>query len=278
MRHLARVVDHLAAVAQREMLERLLGERVTRSGRADEPGHLGGVQRLGRRHDVGVRLRWLADPPSRTGPCGSRAAATRRPSGPRAAPHRRRVSSSALAENVSAPSVSITACGRLGVEQVVGRQRADRGERLRADHVGQLAGGGGRGQQLVELVLVDADELDLDSGRLGELGDDLLRLGHPVRDGVAGPDHDLVVLATATSLLLEPSTTGRQAEQDKNRCERRSARRVKVNIRCSFAQVQVLLVTLVVALAWVDGASRRDDTNLAYGRRTTYAHLSQIYD
>src|SRR5829696_6935677 len=52
------------------------------------------------------------------------------------------------------------------------------------------------------------------------------------------------------------------------------ARRVEVNIRCSFAQADPL-VTPVVALAWPYASSPRR-TPVRAAPETTYAHLSRI--
>ena len=63
-------------------------------------------------------------------------------------------------------------------------------ERDAAHHVGQVAGRGVGGEDLVELVLGDRGELDLDPGLLGEGVDDLLGRGHPVGEVLLDPDGD----------------------------------------------------------------------------------------
>ena len=78
------------------------------------------------------------------------------------------------------------------------REGAQRAERQRADHVGQVAGGGVGGEHLVELVLGDRDQLDVDPALLGEGVDDLLGGGDPVGQVLDDPDRDAVAVAAAT--------------------------------------------------------------------------------
>ena len=74
----------------------------------------------------------------------------------------------------------------------------------RADHVGQVAGGGVGGEELVELVLGDGDELDLDPALRGEGVDDLLGGGDPVGQVLQDPDGDAVGVTAATPPSSSP--------------------------------------------------------------------------
>ncbi|MEE3922354.1 hypothetical protein V2I01_40900 [Micromonospora sp. BRA006-A] len=93
-------------------------------------------------------------------------------------------------ERVPAEPVDHRAVG-VGVEEFVRGQRAHPGQRDRADHVGQVAGGGAGGDQGRELVLVDGDQVDLDAGLGGVAGDDRLGGGDAIRHVFQAPDGDL---------------------------------------------------------------------------------------
>jgi len=175
------------------VLEGLLGERVARRVGSDEAGHLGAVQRLGSGEDVIVGLR-------RSKPRGiEQVRAVVEQLGPRLTGHRELFVSvlghleSALGEGVR--SEILDHCRRsFGVHQVVRTERAYLGEGDRPDHVGQVVGSRGGGQELVELVLGDTHELDVDARRRSEVGDDRLRRRDPVGERVRGPDGDGLAL------------------------------------------------------------------------------------
>jgi len=197
-RDLAGLVDHLAAVGQREVLERLLGERVARRRGADEADPPLRVQGARRVHDRVVG--------------GGRGQARRveqvaavvQQLRPRLARHRElavavaRELQGGLVPGVRAERVDHRLVG-VGVRQVVDREGVHRRQRDRTDHVGEVTGRGRRGQRLVELVLLHPDELDLDPGLLGEPVDDRLGGGHAVGQGVGGPHGDRVALAVTVA-------------------------------------------------------------------------------
>ncbi len=192
---LSLLVDHLAAVAQPDLLHGLRREGVAGDVRADEPGHLRAVERLGGGQDVVVRRR--------LGEAGllEEVLAVDEQLDPRLARDGQLLVAvsgqlqRALAERGGIESLEHLGDG-LGVHQLVGRERAHLAQRQTADDVGQVPGGGVGGEDLVELVLRDGGELDVHPARLRERVDDVLRRSHPVGQVLDDPDRDRVGIAS----------------------------------------------------------------------------------
>ena len=184
---LAAVVDELAVVAETDLLEGLLGERVPRDVGADEAGHVGGVESLRGRQHVVVRLGG-AQPR-----LVEEVLAVDQQLHPRLAGHGQLVLAvrgeleGAVVERAAVEVVDHGADG-VGVDELVGGQGADLAQRETADHVRQLPGRRVRGEDLVELVLGDRDQLDLDPGLLGEGVHDVLGGRDAVGEVLLDPD------------------------------------------------------------------------------------------
>ena len=100
----------------------------------------------------------------------------------------------------------------VGVEQLVGRERADLAERDAADDVGQVAGRGVGGEDLGELVLRDRGQLDRDAALLGERVDDLLGRRDPVGEVLDDPDGQGVVAPATASTVVVVAAAGGEAD------------------------------------------------------------------
>ena len=198
-RHLAAVVDELAALGERDVLERLGGEAVAGLGGQRDPGHAVAVELLGGRAS---RRRATSAPrarPCRTGPCGRSAAGPSRRSGrrsprrrgsrgrapswrtcrgracrrPPARPRRRRSPPAAYCWDWSS-GVASTTSGRSPARRGVGHQRR-------------------------ELVLGHRDQLGLDAGLLRELVEDRLRRLHAVGLELVVPDGQRLAAGAAAA-------------------------------------------------------------------------------
>ena len=87
-------------------------------------------------------------------------------------------------------------------------QRPHLRQRDAADDVGQVAGGRGRGEQLVELVLGDRDQLDLDAALLGERRR-CPASPHPVGQVLHDPDLELAAVVGAPLVVRPSRRTGK---------------------------------------------------------------------
>ena len=168
------------------------GEGVVGHVAMRDAGDAAGVELLRGRPGSCRRCRAPAARPCRTGPCGRTAAAPSRREGTASCLPSCVVSSSARGENVPRPSSSTTALAASVSSRSLVDICAHRGQRQRADHVGQLAGRRGRGDQLVNWFSSVADDLDLDAGLLGELVGDLLGRLDPVGLVLQAPHRDLL--------------------------------------------------------------------------------------
>ena len=174
------VVDQLAAVGLGQVLEGLLGERaVRRGGQRDAGDPVLPVQRLRGLQDRLVRRRRVQPEPVEHVPPVDQQL------GPAVAGHAELLAAvlgqveAASRERARAEVVDDLLRG-VGVEQVAGVQRPQRGQRQRRDHVRQRVRGRGRDDRLVELVLADRQDVGLDAGLLGELLRHLLLRGEPI--------------------------------------------------------------------------------------------------
>jgi hypothetical protein len=102
--------------------------------------------------------------------------------------------------------------GGVRVDQVVGGHLRDRGERQGADHVGQGAGRGGRGDEAAELVLVGGHDPDLGAGRGGESVGDRLGGLDPVGLVLQAPHGERAVVV-ALAVVAAGGQCG-EGEQD----------------------------------------------------------------
>ena len=205
----AAVVHHLAAVGQRQVLEGLLGEGVAGDGGPDEPGDVVRVQLRRRGGDVRVGAR-LGKPRG-----GEQVAAVEQQLRPRLAGHRElRVPVAGELERPCREGLGPQRGQRLpgggGVEKLVRGQRADRGQRQRADDVRQDPRRGRGGDQLGELVLVDTHHLDGDARGLREPLGHRPDGGQPLRQVLQRPDHEVVRVARRR---------GAARGEDRERCQ-----------------------------------------------------------
>ena len=186
-RDLAAVADELAALGERDVLERLGGEAVAGLRGERDPGHAVAVELLGGRAHVVERLRRLQ--------AGllEQVLAVDQQLAPAVARDAGRLAVAGheverlLGEGLRSELVDDRLRG-LGVEDLLRRVLLRLVQR-RAEHdVGQIAARRGVGHQRRELILGDPDQLGLDLGLLRELVEDRLRRLHAVRLGLVVPD------------------------------------------------------------------------------------------
>ncbi len=197
---LAVVVDELAAVAEPDLLEGLLGEGVAGHVGADEARHVRSCPAPRRPRARRRTSRARPARPGRRGPCGRRAAGpTTRWARPGAC-RRRRSSSSALSLNVSEPSSS-----RTSATASVSRSSLEDSVRIWPSGMPPMTSGRSPAAALeVRIWLNWSSATGVSSTSMPvscrERVDDRLGRGHAVGEVLLDPDGDLVGVAAAVAV------------------------------------------------------------------------------